>query len=1253
MQLQSLERRRYLTELSISGTSSADAIDLTVAGVTKAGLDVRIANHGTRSITVKVGANAVQLAAAATIRTEQITTGGVTLVRVVDLGAGDDRLTTDTAVNVRMYVSGGRGSDTITGGSSDDRIDGGDGDDSLSGGKGRDTLTGGDNFDVIDGGSGNDVLYADDAANSHTAAYAYQGIEFDGIGFLFLSDQLSGGVGDDRLEANGVADASTDGTGLFGDAGNDTLNGAAAGSSFFGGDGNDTLNGTAGNDRLLGDAGDDSVTAGAGNDTLAGGDGSDTLVGGLGDDTYDYHLRATAAETDRVVEYANGGRDRFEFDALLDRPENIFTGTDLSTADGALVDLANAKNLIRTGARRVVTDAGLQNNFEDVEGGPQQDTIYGNAADNLLSGVDSYFIADTAGDPRFFVIDGADLIDGRGGRDTLQGNGPDTVTGGVGDDHYVIDVMGNAQSKALTVSDTSGHDTETIEYAVNLIDDFSLGAIGVVDTLRMGDGIENLNLMYGAVGHVYGNDLANVIHVNDDQYYHSFPVAFGTVSGGRGNDTIIGNLRDADDQPQTLDSFTGAGATVLEGNDGDDLLIGETDPNDPDTRLFLRGGAGRDRLRSTGGPSYLDLSDSPRGVNADLRTGTVAGPDGKIDTFDKSVANVRGSAFNDTISGTDGPNVIYGMGGDDRISGFGDNDTIGGGLYHDRGDVPDDLKPLTTRDGNDTLSGGAGSDTVDYLARTNGLRLALDGKSGSGAKGEADYVGGDNEIVVTGSGNDSLAAGQAGTTFVGSLGADTFVGGAGQDVVRYDDEAHESKGGVTVTLDGKRDDGVAGENDFVTASIDAVVGTSDGDRLTAGVRPALLDGGTGGQDSLVGGPASDNLVLPGFGSGSVADGNGGDDVFVNQNGIPDTLDGGDGFDSVQDDDSDSNTPGLQNDTITNTEFVYDVLDPTATASATNVADAGPDAASGPAAVFVDATPSAVVSGVSVGLVGQKLQITGTASADLIQLTQVGRNVTVRVGSGLASAGVFAASSFTSIAISAGGGNDTVRLADAAGGSPLQAGARVSAGAGNDTLFGGDGNDQLAGEAGDDYVSGGLGNDIVSGDYVVLRGEDVPDAASAPDGNDTVIGGGGSVDIVTYTYRSAAVSLDLASGGASGARGEKDRISGVEYVIGGQNSDVIKGSTVKDTLFGGPGGDDLRGGAGADRVYAGIGADTVTPDGGSDFIDTGPDAVQDTVVASLDDTGYHPRSAAGVLLTGAFNSDDYFTLAGRHFGEGKT
>ena len=57
--------------------------------------------------------------------------------------------------------------------------------------------------------------------------------------------------------------------------------------------------------------------------------------------------------------------------------------------------------------------------------------------------------------------------------------------------------------------------------------------------------------------------------------------------------------------------------------------------------------------------------------------------------------NVLGSAFNDTITGDGGKNVLIGQYGSDRLRGGGGADTLHGG------------------DGNDTLDGGSGANLLD------------------------------------------------------------------------------------------------------------------------------------------------------------------------------------------------------------------------------------------------------------------------------------------------------------------------------------------------------------------------------------------------------------------------------------------------------------------------------------------------------------------------------------------------------------
>ena len=118
--------------------------------------------------------------------------------------------------------------------------------------------------------------------------------------------QISGGNGNDTITVNST-EASVQFVRLFGDAGNDTLNGGPGNDLLVGGAGADTINGGAGDDTIYGDdvilvladagAAQPQVfiqpNAPGGNDILSGGDGSDLLAGGSGADIGDRVCRAS------------------------------------------------------------------------------------------------------------------------------------------------------------------------------------------------------------------------------------------------------------------------------------------------------------------------------------------------------------------------------------------------------------------------------------------------------------------------------------------------------------------------------------------------------------------------------------------------------------------------------------------------------------------------------------------------------------------------------------------------------------------------------------------------------------------------------------------------------------------------------------------------------------------------------------------------------------------------------------------------
>ncbi|SEG66061.1 beta strand repeat-containing protein [Bosea lathyri] len=151
---------------------------------------------------------------------------------------------------------------------------------------------------------------------------------------------------------------------------------------------------------------------------------------------------------------------------------------------------------------------------------------------------------------------------------------------------------------------------------------------------------------------------------------------------------------------------------------------------------------------------------------------------------------------------------------------------------------------------------------------------------------------------------------------------------------------------------------------------------------------------------------------------------------------------------------------------------------------------------------------------------------------------------------------------------------------------------VLAGAGDDLVRGGDGDDLLDGGAGDDALQGGNGNDRLIGG----RGDDF---LFGDAGNDTLIGGAGNdlldggdgIDTVDYSAETASVTIDLGTGKATGDGIAKDRLAGIENVIGGSGDDVLIGNNLANVLDGGAGNDRIVAGAG-DMAIGGAGDDSI-------------------------------------------------------------
>lgn len=129
----------------------------------------------------------------------------------------------------------------------------------------------------------------------------------------------------------------------------------------------------------------------------------------------------------------------------------------------------------------------------------------------------------------------------------------------------------------------------------------------------------------------------------------------------------------------------------------------------------------------------------------------------------------------------------------------------------------------------------------------------------------------------------------------------------------------------------------------------------------------------------------------------------------------------------------------------------------------------------------------------------------------------------------------------------------------------------------DTIGGLGGNDTINGLAGADMLDGGSGDDV-------LNGGDGDDHLIGGRGNDALNGGAGH-DVADYTGAVAGITVNLATGVASGGAGS-DTLNSIEEVRGTAHADTITGDANANILRGGGGIDTLNGGGGDDQLFAG-------------------------------------------------------------------
>jgi Ca2+-binding RTX toxin-like protein len=538
---------------------------------------------------------------------------------------------------------GKKASDVIYGGGGDDRITGGpNGNDTICGGGGNDTIHGGRGFDSLYGGEGTDKLLGETG-----------------------SDMLEGGSGDDVLSGAKGADR------LHGGGGNDFLAGAKGPDEFEGGAGNDYVDGQQGSDEIEGGGGDDKLLGDKGNDEIEGGEGNDAIEGGPGDDpTLD-----GGGGTDAI--FGGSGSDDVDGgagDGDIVRGDN---GTDSLDGGEGGNDIVSYASATRGGIQvDLATDRAKGDGhdelggFEDVVGSPQGDTIVGNGSDNRL--------------------------DGGVGNDTLEsGGGGGEAFGGPGTD----------DCSGFTVENSCGPETGPPPGVASVI--LNQGLDGSSLVVQGSQGPDNLRVANGASGWTVtdsgpifaGEGCVNPAgNGNEVDCGGETGLALIVVTGNAGPDDIVVDPSIPASAKVRVNG--NAGGDTLTGGPGDDVLEAGENYNGPDNGndslsglggndvLYadpgadqLQGGPGDDLLVSSvatcqghtydGGPgndtvSYARSDDALR-----LTLGGSGGPSGCASP-DQILAD------NESLEGSDGPDVLTGDNSDNSLLGHLGADTFVG-----------------------------------------------------------------------------------------------------------------------------------------------------------------------------------------------------------------------------------------------------------------------------------------------------------------------------------------------------------------------------------------------------------------------------------------------------------------------------------------------------------------------------------------------------------------------------------------------